>query len=414
MSKAFVGLLPDNARPPHECSRQTLGNSFFWFPPKHEVASIVDVKRHAKLAEMRLRSLLAVAGLLVVAGSGVVVEPHAAFAARSPGVEARSSGPSIAPKEPEALATGLDGRLYIVDTGRDEVLQRLPDGEFVVVAGDGRHGFSGDGGPAVDARLALDPDSGIAVSADGTLYIADSGNDRVRAVLPSRTIETVAGGGQLALSKTRPVPARDTSLNEPNGSVAGLAMGPEDVLYFAINSGVYRLAPNGDIYWVVGEHKPLPKNYSWDGNPAVQNDFLYADRVAFDGKGDLYVAGGGGLYGLYEKTASGVLRFITVLRDGGTVGVLASGPNGSVIESAGEGVVSLAPDGTTTTVATPGELQRLLGKDSGFAGGGVTTGSGGDVYVDIDASIWAGPTSALLEIHPNGTMTTLWKLRELP
>jgi hypothetical protein len=77
-------------------------------------------------------------------------------------------------------------------------------------------------------------------------------------------------------------------------------------------------------------------------------------------------------------------------------------------------VLSLAPDGTTTTVATPAELQRLLGKDSGFAGGGVTTGSGGDVYFDIDASIWAGPTSALLEIHPNGTMTTLWKLRELP
>ena len=328
--------------------------------------------------------------LLVANVSEFLVEQQVAFAARSPSVEARSSGSSVAPKEPEALAAGADGSVYIVDTGRHEVLQRLPDGKFVVVAGDGERGFSGDGGPAVDARLALDADSGIAVGANGTVYIADSGNDRVRAVLP------------------------DGTLNEPNGSVAGMAIGPDDELYFAINSGIYRLAPNGDIYWVVGEDEPLPKNYSWDGNPAVQNDFLYADRLAFDSKGDLYVAGGGGLYGLYEKTSSGVLRFVTVLRDGGTVGVLASGPNGSVIESAGEGVLSRAPDGTTTTVATPAELQRLLGKDSGFAGGGVTTGSGGDVYFDIDASIWAGPTSALLEIHPNGTMTTLWKLRELP
>jgi hypothetical protein len=371
-------------------------------------------KRHTTLAQVTRRFLLAIGTLLLANGSGFLVGQHTAFAARLPSVEARSSGPSVAPKEPEALAAGPDGRLYIVDTGRDEVLQRLPDGKFAVVAGDGRHGFSGDGGPAVDARLALDTDSGVAVSANGTLYIADSGNDRVRGVLPNGTIETVAGGGHVGLSTTKPVPAREASLNEPNGSVAGLAMGPNEELYFAINSGVYRLAPNGDIYWVVGEDEPLPKNYSWDGNPAVQNDFLYAVRLAFDSKGDLYVAGGGGSYGLYEKTPSGVLRFITVLREGGTVGVLASGPNGSVIESYGKGVLSLAPDGTTTTVATPAELQRLLGKDSGFAGGGVTTGSGGDVYFDIDASIWAGPTSALLEIHPNGTMTTLWKLRELP
>jgi hypothetical protein len=351
---------------------------------------------------------------LLLAGSGIVVGQQAAFAARSPSVKARSSGSSVAPKEPEALTAGPDGRLYIADAGRDEVLQRLPDGEFVVVAGDGKTGYSGDGGPAVDARLAVDTDSGIAVGVNGTLYIADSGNDLVRAVLPDGTIETVAGGGNVALSTTKPVPARDASLKEPNGSVAGLAIGPDDELYFAINSGVYRLAPNGDIYWVVGEDEPVPKNYSWDGNPAVQNDFLYADRVAFDGKGDLYVAGGGGLYGLYEKASSGALRFITVLRDGGTVGVLASGPNGSVIEAAGEGVLSLAPDGTTTTVATPAELQRLLGKGSGFAGGGVTTGSRGYIYFDIDASIWAGPTSALLEVHRNGTITMLWELRELP
>jgi len=183
----------------------------------------------------------------------------------------------------------------------------------------------------------------------------------------------------------------------------------------AINSGVYRLAPNGDLYWVVGEYKPLPKRYHWDGNPAVQNDFLYAERVAFDGMRDLYVAGGGGLYGLYEKTSSGALRFITVLRAGGRAGVVASGPNRSVVEPYGKGVFSRAPEGTTTMIAAPAALQRLLGKDSCFAGGrGVAAGPRGDVYVDIDASIWAGPTSALLEVHPNGTVTTLWKLGELP
>lgn len=353
-------------------------------------------------------------GSLLAAHGWFLVGQHAAFAARSPSAEAPTPTPSVAPKGPEALAAGPDGGLYIVDTNRDEVLQRLPDGKFVVVAGDGRTGFSGDGGAAIDARLALGTNSGIAVSANGTAYIADSRNDRIRAIRLNGTIETVAGGGRMALSITKPIPAREASLSEPNGSVAGLAIGPNDQLYFAINSGVYRLAPNGDIYWVVGENKPLPKNYSWDGNPAVQNDFLYAVRLAFDGKGDLYVAGGGGSYGLYEKTSSGALRFITVLREGGPVGVLASDPDGSVSESYGKGVFSRASDGSTATSATPAALQRLLGKDSGFAGGGgVAADSQGDIYVDIDASVWAGPTSALLEIHPNRTMTTLWKLREV-
>ncbi|HTW07436.1 MAG TPA: hypothetical protein VME46_08000 [Acidimicrobiales bacterium] len=148
------------------------------------------------------------AALLIANVSGVLFEQRAAFAVRLPSAGARSPNPSVAPEEPQALATGPDGCLYIVDTGRDEVLQRLPDGGFVVVAGDGKRGFSGYGGPAVDARLTLDGDSGIAIGANGTVYIAGSGNDRARGVLPNGTIETVAGGGQVGLSTTKPAAAR--------------------------------------------------------------------------------------------------------------------------------------------------------------------------------------------------------------
>jgi hypothetical protein len=63
------------------------------------------------------RFLLAMATLLVANGSGFLVGQPAAFAARLPSVEARSSGPSVAPKKPEGLAAGPDGRLYIVRHG---------------------------------------------------------------------------------------------------------------------------------------------------------------------------------------------------------------------------------------------------------------------------------------------------------
>jgi hypothetical protein len=66
------------------------------------------------------------------------------------------------------LAVGPSGALYIADVARNRVLVRLADGRFRVVAGDGQVGFSGDGGPAVKARLSYV--SGLAFSPAGSLY----------------------------------------------------------------------------------------------------------------------------------------------------------------------------------------------------------------------------------------------------
>ena len=151
-------------------------------------------------------------------------------------------------KAPHGLAVARNGDLYIVDTGRDQVLRRLPPGILQVVAGNGHRGFSGDGGPARDAELSLANDSGIAVARNGTLDIADSGNGRVRAVLANGIIETVAGDGKrggpgqgLILHKT---PALDTSL----GEAAGLAIGPNGDLYIAAAN----VAPSPGPHYRVG------------------------------------------------------------------------------------------------------------------------------------------------------------------
>src|ERR1700726_2253782 len=69
------------------------------------------------------------------------------------------------------LAVGPNGALYVADVGGDRILARLPDGRFRVVAGNGRVGFSGDGGAAVDAELSGVSD--LAFSPAGALYIAD-------------------------------------------------------------------------------------------------------------------------------------------------------------------------------------------------------------------------------------------------
>ncbi len=92
---------------------------------------------------------------------------------------------------PLAVALSADGSLYIADTNNHRV-RKIDHGDTVVnVAGDGTQGFAGDGGPAGEARLSL-PHS-LAFGPRGVLYVADTGNARVRAIAPDGTITTVAG-----------------------------------------------------------------------------------------------------------------------------------------------------------------------------------------------------------------------------
>jgi hypothetical protein len=89
------------------------------------------------------------------------------------------------------LAIGPNGNLFIADNSRDQVLELLPSGKFVVVAGDGDRGFSGDGGPALKAEL--DQPAGIAFGPGEALFGADSGNNRVRRIAPDGVVTAVVG-----------------------------------------------------------------------------------------------------------------------------------------------------------------------------------------------------------------------------
>jgi hypothetical protein len=202
--------------------------------------------------------------------------------------------PGLSPKTPTALATGPNGDLYVNDVGRDQILRRLQNGKFQVVAGTGERDFSGDGGPAPLATLDLGGSGGLTVERNGTVYFSD--NDRVREVLPDSTIETIAGGGTTPLGGNTVV-ALDASL----GQVGGLALGPEGDLYLALPGGVYRLTSTGMLELVVGGPFNTNDVQSWGANPAVEEDFTPAVSLAFDGAGGLFVAGGDG-WGLYERT----------------------------------------------------------------------------------------------------------------
>jgi trimeric autotransporter adhesin len=87
------------------------------------------------------------------------------------------------------------GDLYIADAGHNRIRRVDSRGIMTTVAGSGKYyGDSGDGGLATNARLSFP--FGVAIGHDGTIYIADTGNNRLRKVTPSGVIEGLAGTGQ--------------------------------------------------------------------------------------------------------------------------------------------------------------------------------------------------------------------------
>jgi serine/threonine-protein kinase len=138
---------------------------------------------------------------------------------------------------PMALALGPQGRLYLADSGNHAVRLIGPDGRMQTVAGNGRPGFSGDGGPAAQAQLS-DP-TGLAVLPDGNLLVSDTGNHRVRWVQPGGLIQTVAGDG--TTGTTDEGPASEAHLSEPGA----IAVAPDGTPFFVDHATgrVYQLHP---------------------------------------------------------------------------------------------------------------------------------------------------------------------------
>jgi hypothetical protein len=94
---------------------------------------------------------------------------------------------------PYSVAVDANGNLYIADTG-NHCIRKVSAGIISTVAGKCTHpGFAGDGGSAKDALL--NNPRGVAVGADGSIYIADTDNSRVRKVAPNGLIGTIAGNG---------------------------------------------------------------------------------------------------------------------------------------------------------------------------------------------------------------------------
>jgi uncharacterized protein (TIGR03437 family) len=254
------------------------------------------------------------------------------------------------------VATDGFGNLLIADKRRVRLLTGA--GYATTLAGDGTFGFRGDGGPA--ALAVLNAPSGVAVDLEGTLYIADEQNHRVRKVSTSGVISTVAGTGAPA-SPLEGLSPTATPLTAPEGLFADPAGAVWIAEYFG--NRVRKLIPGSAILTVAGNGAG---GFNGDSLPATSAQLQTPGAAALSPSGDLYIADSGNNR-IRKVTASGI---ITTFAGTGSPGYSGDGgqaasaqlnlPRGIAFDAAGNLYIAdtnnnrirlVTPGGLTTTIA---------------------------------------------------------------
>jgi sugar lactone lactonase YvrE len=295
----------------------------------------------------RIRKITAVTGVITtIAGTG-----EAGFA--GDGGAATAAELCL----PTAVAVDGAGDVFVSDTGnhrvREIVATGAQAGTIVTVAGSGVQGFSGDGGPATAA--AIDSPDGLAVGATGLLYLADTHNQRIRAVnLATGTIATVVGSGVVG-SAGDGAAAAAAALALPRGVTVDAAGN----LYFA-DMGNHRVrrvdAGTGVISTVAGNGV---QGFAGDGGTATTSS-LDSPRAA-------------------TLTPAGLVT----LGDTANQRVRQVGGGGVVETVAGLGASATAE---TLTLAAPAVLGYGSGSVAATLRGGSGSGTGSVVFLDVSGT----------------------------
>ncbi len=162
----------------------------------------------------RVRMVSKTGIITTVAGNGSSV-----FSDNGPATQTQLNGP-------RGLVLDGAGNLYIADAGNARIRKVSADGTMSTVAGNGSQGYSGDGGAATAAQL--DYPTGVAVDSAGNLFIADANNNVIRKVDTSGTVTTIAGNGSYSYSGDGGLSVAAT-FSEPEG----ITVGPDGTIYIA-------------------------------------------------------------------------------------------------------------------------------------------------------------------------------------
>jgi DNA-binding CsgD family transcriptional regulator/sugar lactone lactonase YvrE len=201
-----------------------------------------------------------------------------------------SAATSARLNSPQALAVRSDGSIFIADTSNNRIRRVDPQGIITTVAGTGDPGFAGDGGPATDAEL--NGPAGVAIGFGGRVLIADTGNNRIRELSSSGVITTIAGTGDVGYLGDGG-PATSAEFDAPEG----IAVDAEDSLFIvdSLNDRIRRMDVDGTITTVAGNGA---RGFGGDGQQGAEAPLNLAtgplsddgQAIAVDPAGNLFIA----------------------------------------------------------------------------------------------------------------------------
>jgi trimeric autotransporter adhesin len=183
---------------------------------------------------------------------------------------------------PQGVAVDSLGNIYIAEIYHCRVRKVTPAGKITTIAGNGIHGYSGDGGKAVSAHLGSPYD--VAIDSAGNLYIADTHNACIRKVTPAGKIATIAGNGIHGYSGDG-----SKAVSAQLAGPQGVAVDSSGNLYIADtrNDRIRKVTPDGLITTVAGNGN---EGCDGDGGPATSAQLNWPSGIAVDSAGNLFIA----------------------------------------------------------------------------------------------------------------------------
>ena len=246
----------------------------------------------------------------------------------SVGITVDGTGRAASFADVRGIAAGADGTLYVADGSAANLRRITPDGMVTTLAGSGLPGSADSTG----AAASFASPSGLVMDKQGTLFMADFGNHRIRKITPGSSVSTLSGTGQPG---TAGGPAAAATFNRPSHMAADDA--GQLFVYDVGSRSIRTISPAGIVSTLAG---------GTEGEPA-------------DGKG-----------------AAAVFN---------SVGGMAVGPDGVLYVSDFRTVRKVSADGTVSTLA--GEAERGGNTDGALpaarfnALGGIAIASDGRIFV---------------------------------
>jgi serine/threonine-protein kinase len=284
---------------------------------------------------------------------------------------------------PYSLAVDVNGNVYVADRDNESIRKIAPSGTVTTLAGAGFRGYADGNGASASFTIP----SGVAVDASGNVYVADSGNHRIRKITSGGIVTTLAGSGFQGSANGNGVSA---SFAYP----ASVAVDASGNVYVADQWShlIRKISPSGTVTTLAGSGG---SGYA-DGDGASAS-FAYPSGVAVDASGNVYVADSGNNR-IRKITSAGVVTTfagagVRGSADGNGASARFNYPTGVAVDASGNVYVAEVGNHRIRKITSGGMVTTLAGSgDPGFADRngrmasfynplGVTVDGSGNVYV---------------------------------